>query len=447
MRVGLFTDTYFPQVSGVATSIRTLKEELEKEGHEVYIFTSTDRNVKRFEDPTIIRLPSVPFISFTDRRVVYRGLISSYKIAKAYQLDLIHTQTEFSLGLLGKLVAAALRIPVIHTYHTQYEDYVGYIAKGRLVKPGMVKYIVRGYLSDLDGVICPSRIVYNLLESYNVKIPKRIIPTGINVEEYKRADITYDQIADLREELGISKDETMLLSLSRVSYEKNIQAVLQQFPAILAVNPRVKLVIVGDGPYLEKLKDLAEELQLGQSILFTGMVSHDQVALYYKAADFFISASTSETQGLTYVESLASGRPVIAHGNPYLDDLITDKMFGTLFYKEEDLADAVIDAIVSTPAMTEKAYEAKMYELSAQHFAKSVYAFYLDVLISEKSKKQEKFSLTVKSEQRPASSRTFRLAKRAISLPSKAVRVTAKTSVKVVKAPGKLVSSIREFLD
>ncbi|MEX2805073.1 glycosyltransferase family 4 protein [Streptococcus sp. H31] len=447
MRVGLFTDTYFPQVSGVATSIRTLKEELEKEGHEVYIFTSTDRNVKRFEDPTIIRLPSVPFISFTDRRVVYRGLISSYKIAKAYQLDLIHTQTEFSLGLLGKLVAAALRIPVIHTYHTQYEDYVGYIAKGRLVKPGMVKYIVRGYLSDLDGVICPSRIVYNLLESYNVKIPKRIIPTGINVEEYKRADITYDQIADLREELGISKGETMLLSLSRVSYEKNIQAVLQQFPAILAVNPRVKLVIVGDGPYLEKLKDLAEELQLGQSILFTGMVSHDQVALYYKAADFFISASTSETQGLTYVESLASGRPVIAHGNPYLDDLITDKMFGTLFYKEEDLADAVIDAIVSTPAMTEKAYEAKMYELSAQHFAKSVYAFYLDVLISEKSKKQEKFSLTVKSEQRPASSRTFRLAKRAISLPSKAVRVTAKTSVKVVKAPGKLVSSIREFLD
>ena len=73
MRIGLFTDTYFPQVSGVSTSICTLKEELEKEGHEVYIFTTTDKAVKRYEDPTIIRLPSVPFVSFTDRRVVYRG--------------------------------------------------------------------------------------------------------------------------------------------------------------------------------------------------------------------------------------------------------------------------------------------------------------------------------------------------------------------------------------
>ena len=101
MRIGLFTDTYFPQVSGVATSIRTLKEELEKQGHEVYVFTTTDKKVKRYEDPTIIRLPSVPFISFTDRRVVYRGLISSYKIAKQYKLELIHTQTEFSVGLMS----------------------------------------------------------------------------------------------------------------------------------------------------------------------------------------------------------------------------------------------------------------------------------------------------------------------------------------------------------
>lgn len=220
MRIGLFTDTYFPQVSGVSTSIRTLKEGLEKEGHEVYIFTTTDRNVKRFEDPTIIRLPSVPFISFTDRRVVYRGLISAYRIAKDYELDIIHTQTEFSLGLLGKLVAKALRIPVVHTYHTQYEDYVGYIAKGKLIKPSMVKYIMRTYLSDLDGVICPSRIVLNLLDGYGVKIPKQVIPTGIPVENYRREDISEETIKNLRTELGLADNDTMLLSLSRVSFEK-----------------------------------------------------------------------------------------------------------------------------------------------------------------------------------------------------------------------------------
>ncbi|HEK9107718.1 glycosyltransferase family 4 protein [Streptococcus equi subsp. zooepidemicus] len=444
MRVGLFTDTYFPQVSGVATSIRTLKEELEKEGHEVYIFTTTDKHVKRFEDPTIIRLPSVPFVSFTDRRVVYRGLISSYKIAKEYHLDIIHTQTEFSLGLLGKMVGKALRIPVVHTYHTQYEDYVSYIANGKIIRPSMVKPLLRGYLKDLDGVICPSRIVLNLLEGYEVTIPKRVIPTGIALENYVREDIKKEDVAALRKELAISDDETMLLSLSRVSYEKNIQAIIHQLPAVLSENSRIKLVIVGDGPYLQALKELAVSSGVEDHVVFTGMIAHDQVGLYYKACDFFISASTSETQGLTYIESLASGKPIIAHGNPYLDDLITDKMFGTLYYAESELSDAIIDAILETPPMNQRLLDEKRYEISAQHFGKSVYTFYLDTLISRHNKETKKLSLYLN---RTEKSSSIKLVQGAIHLPKRAAKATALTSVKVLKAPIKLVNAIRDFLD
>ncbi|HEK9998383.1 glycosyltransferase family 4 protein [Streptococcus equi] len=444
MRVGLFTDTYFPQVSGVATSIRTLKEELEKEGHEVYIFTTTDKHVKRFEDPTIIRLPSVPFVSFTDRRVVYRGLISSYKIAKEYHLDIIHTQTEFSLGLLGKMVGKALRIPVVHTYHTQYEDYVSYIANGKIIRPSMVKPLLRGYLKDLDGVICPSRIVLNLLEGYEVTIPKRVIPTGIALENYVREDIRKEDVAALRKELAISDDETMLLSLSRVSYEKNIQAIIHQLPAVLSENSRIKLVIVGDGPYLQALKELAVSSGVEDHVVFTGMIAHDQVGLYYKACDFFISASTSETQGLTYIESLASGKPIIAHGNPYLDDLITDRMFGTLYYAESELSDAIIDAILETPPMNQRLLDEKRYEISAQHFGKSVYTFYLDTLISRHNKETKKLSLYLN---RTEKSGSIKLVQGAIHLPKRAAKATALTSVKVLKAPIKLVNAIRDFLD
>lgn len=444
MRVGLFTDTYLPQISGVATSIKTLKEELEKQGHEVYIFTTTDKHVKRYEDPTIIRLPSVPFISFTDRRIVYRGLFESYKIAKTYKLDIIHTQTEFSLGLLGKMVGKALRIPVIHTYHTQYEDYVRYIANGKLIRPSMVKYIVRGFLNDLDGVICPSRIALNLLDGYSVKIPKRIIPTGIDLREYERPDISQEDIAKLREKWAIASDETVLLSLSRVSYEKNIQALLANMPKILSNNPKVKLLIVGDGPYLEELKEQAQDLAVMDNVIFTGMVSHNETALYYKAADFFISASTSETQGLTYAESLASGKPIIAQSNPYLDDLITDKMFGTLYQTESDLADAVLNAIVSTPAKQEKVWQKKLYEISAEAFGKSVFAFYLDMIISKKAKKKEKWSLAVEGNRTDTS---IRIVKSTIKLPATALKKTAKTSVKVIKAPVRMVNAIRDFLD
>lgn len=444
MRVGLFTDTYLPQISGVATSIKTLKEELEKQGHEVYIFTTTDKHVKRYEDPTIIRLPSVPFISFTDRRIVYRGLFESYKIAKIYKLDIIHTQTEFSLGILGKMVGKALRIPVIHTYHTQYEDYVRYIANGKLIRPSMVKYIVRGFLNDLDGVICPSRIALNLLDGYSVKIPKRIIPTGIDLKEYERPDISQEDIVKLREKWAIASDETVLLSLSRVSYEKNIQALLANMPKILSNNPKVKLLIVGDGPYLEELKEQAQDLAVMDNVIFTGMVSHNETALYYKAADFFISASTSETQGLTYAESLASGKPIIAQSNPYLDDLITDKMFGTLYQTESDLANAVLNAIVSTPAKQEKVWQKKLYEISAEAFGKSVFAFYLDMIISKKAKKKEKWSLAVEGNRTDTS---IRIVKSTIKLPATALKKTAKTSVKVIKAPVRMVNAIRDFLD
>ena len=293
MRIGLFTDTYFPQVSGVATSIRTLKTELEKQGHAVFIFTTTDKDVNRYEDWQIIRIPSLPFFAFKDRRLAFRGFTKALEIAKQYQLDIIHTQTEFSLGLLGIWIARELKIPVIHTYHTQYEDYVHYIAKGLLIRPSMVKYLVRGFLHDVDGVICPSEIVRDLLSDYKVKVEKRVIPTGIELAKIYRPEIGPENLRDLRLNLWIKEDEKMLLSLSRVSYEKNIQAVLSAFAEVLKVEQKVKLVVAGDGPYLKNLKEQAQELQIEEYVVFTGMIAPSETALYYKAADFFISASTS----------------------------------------------------------------------------------------------------------------------------------------------------------
>ena len=436
MRIGLFTDTYFPQVSGVATSIRTLKTELEKLGHTVFIFTTTDKDVNRYEDWQIIRIPSVPFFAFKDRRIAYRGFSTALEIARQYQLDIIHTQTEFSLGLLGVWIAKELRIPVVHTYHTQYEDYVRYIAKGMVIRPSMVKYIVRGFMSDLDGVICPSEIVYDLLMKYKVKVEKRVIPTGIELAKFERPEITSENMADLREKLGISNQETMLLSLSRVSYEKNIQAVLAALPTVLEENPDVKLVVAGDGPYLSDLKAQAKRLNITDAVIFTGMIAPSETALYYKAADFFISASTSETQGLTYLESLASGTPIIAHGNPYLDNVINDKMFGTLYYEERDLAGAILEAVIATPDLDEKSLAAKLYEISAENFGRRVYEFYLDLTISK----------DFNNDLYPEESVSKRLAKSVIYLPKKAIALPVNGSARMFKASKRQIKNIQKYL-
>ena len=435
MRIGLFTDTYFPQVSGVATSIRTLKTELEKQGHAVFIFTTTDKDVNRYEDWQIIRIPSVPFFAFKDRRFAYRGFTKALEIAKQYQLDIIHTQTEFSLGLLGIWIARELKIPVIHTYHTQYEDYVHYIAKGMLIRPSMVKYLVRGFLHDVDGVICPSEIVRDLLSKYKVKVEKRVIPTGIELAKFERPEIKEENLATLRSKLGIKEDEKMLLSLSRISFEKNIQAVLAAFAQVLKEENKVKLVVAGDGPYLDSLKEQAVQLQIQNQVIFTGMIAPSETALYYKAADFFISASTSETQGLTYLESLASGTPVIAHGNPYLDNLISDKMFGTLYYGEQDLAGAILEALIATPDMDEQKLADKLYEISAENFGKRVHEFYLDVIISNK----------FEQELRGDEPMTQRFLKTVLYLPQQVMSVPVKESKRILKASKEQLSDIRDY--
>lgn len=434
MRIGLFTDTYFPQVSGVATSIRTLKTELENQGHAVFIFTTTDKDVNRYEDWQIIRIPSVPFFAFKDRRFAYRGFSKALEIAKQYQLDIIHTQTEFSLGLLGIWIARELKIPVIHTYHTQYEDYVHYIAKGMLIRPSMVKYLVRGFLHDVDGVICPSEIVRDLLSDYKVKVEKRVIPTGIELAKFERPEIKQESLKELRSKLGIQDDEQMLLSLSRISYEKNIQAVLAAFAEVLKED-KVKLVVAGDGPYLDDLKEQVKELEIQDSVIFTGMITPSETALYYKAADFFISASTSETQGLTYLESLASGTPVIAHGNPYLDNLITDKMFGTLYYGEHDLAGAILEALIATPDMDEHTLSAKLYEISAENFGKRVHEFYLDAIISNNFEQEL-------LDDEPIGQRFL---KTVLYLPQQVVMTPVKESKRILKASKKQLSSIRNY--
>lgn len=380
MKIGFFTDTYFPQVSGVATSIKTLKKELEKMGHQVFIFTTTDPNAPEYE-AGIIRMPSVPFVSFKDRRIVVRGMREAYLLAKELELDLIHTHTEFGAGMLGKFVGKKLEIPVIHTYHTMYEDYLHYIAKGKVLRPAHVRFFSRVFTNHTTGVVCPSERVSQTLENYGVVTPMRVIPTGIETDRFEPTEKSSSVSLQLRETLGLTEDEIFLLSLSRVSYEKNIQALIQQFPELLQRQPKVRLVIVGKGPYEDNLKEMAVDLGVRDKIIFVGEVPNNQVAPFYQAADYFVSASTSESQGLTYLEAMAAGTQVVVEGNPYLDQLIDNETLGTTFASDEDFASTLLAYMKNDPAIDQEVFTKKRKEISAKTFGQSMIDFYNDMIV------------------------------------------------------------------
>lgn len=379
LKIGLFTDTYFPQVSGVATSIKTLRDQLVAQGHQVYIFTTTDPHAKDVdEEQGIYRFHSVPFVSFSDRRIAFAGWLKVLRLAKKLDLDIVHNQTEFSLGVMGKMVAKELNIPCLHTYHTMYQDYLHYIANGHVLKPKDVARLAHLYLKNMDGIIAPSERVYATLRGYGVKAPMRVIPTGVNLDVYGHED-SPEQIHALRQRFGYHDGTPVLLSLSRLAFEKNIHALIEAMPDILAKDERAQLLIVGDGPAKESLERQVKEMQLSDHVQFAGEVPNNQVYHYYQMANVFVSASDSESQGLTYDEALASDLPIVVMQSPYTDELIDDPAIGLSFQRRADLVNGVLRYIENPPSPEESAKrQEKLHDISAEVFGRRVVDFYHD---------------------------------------------------------------------
>lgn len=377
MNIGLFTDTYFPQLSGVATSIQTLKNALEKNGHSVFIFTTTDPHLgKGTIEPNVFRVSSVPFVSFTDRRIAFRGLFQATKIAKEVKLDIVHTQTEFSMGMIGKYVAHSLGIPAIHTYHTMYEDYLHYVLNGHLLKPYHVKQFTKAYLHNMDGVVAPSERVKETLTRYGVTIPMRIIPTGVDL-----AAINENPRRDVRKELGIDSNEKVILTLSRVAAEKKIDQILDVLLTVLESEPNVKFVIAGDGPDVQPLKDQVARLSLEDYVIFAGSVEHSDVGNYYRMADLFVSASDTETQGLTYIEALAAGTKCVVYSTDYTEHVFDNKELGSTFTTKNEMTNEIIDYLKANQfTIPKNLKEKKLIDVSADTFAHKIEDFYQEAI-------------------------------------------------------------------
>ena len=387
MNIGIFSDTYYPQINGVVTSIRMLEEELTKRGHKVFIFTTTDPQAKQPQQ-RVFRLPSMPFIFLPTMRlgILYPPLLL-LKIRKL-KLDVIHSQTEFPIGIFGKIVSEFIRKPIVHTYHTMYEDYVHYVAKGHLISPKMAQGYSRLFCNRADIVIAPVEKTKESLKKYGVKKPIEVVPTGIDFEPFRKFDA--GDVSELKKELGLNETDPIVLYLGRIAKEKSVDVILKQFPLLLKKIPEAKLVIVGDGPYRSALNELAVKLEINESVIFTGAKPWDVIGKYYKLGDIFITASTSETQGLTYIEAMAAGTPVVAKSDRSVEGVLIDGETGYSFTNDDEAAEVMFRALTDVEGrekITEAAFKHIEF-LSSNHFAESVEKIYFKAIELPKVSKE-----------------------------------------------------------
>ena len=351
MKIGIFTDTYNPVTSGVVTSINMLEQEMKKRGHEVFVFT-TSKSIQPNDNQTLYMLNSIPLLIAKQ----YKNRIATFysrEIAKQIKeigLDIVHTQTEFSVGAFGKIISRKYDIPFIHTYHTMWEDYVHYISplKGRNIRlKRLARTISRAFVRKAECVITPSNKTAKYLK-YKCKVknkPIYVIPTGIDISPFKSSNFTEEERNNLKKSLGIKSNEKIILFLGRVASEKSIDVIMDIMPSIFEEHPDYKFLIVGDGPSKKDLEEQARKLNIDKNVIFTGKVPWNEVPKYYNIGDVFVNASITETQGLTFIEAMSAEIPVVAKYAPNLSEFIHTNKNGILVKKNSDFKKAIIDVI------------------------------------------------------------------------------------------------------
>jgi glycosyltransferase involved in cell wall biosynthesis len=319
----MLSDVFFPRLNGVSTSIQTFRADLQALGHRVILVApeygapharsdaSAGASHAIDADPQIVRIPSRPVPRDPeDRLFVWSKLTTYLRTLRPADVDLVHTQTPFMAHYAGVRLARRLGAPLIETYHTYFEHYVHHYVPR--LPSALTRYAARRFTvaqcNDVQLVVSPSRQMAEALRAYGVQTPIEILPTGLPPLCFKQGDgVRYRAIQ------GIAPDRPVALFVGRVAHEKNIDFLIEMLARLRDHVPNVLLVIAGEGPAESHIRALVTARGLDAHVLYQGyMDRHTALLDCYRAADTFVFASRTETQGLVLLEAMAQGTPVVS---------------------------------------------------------------------------------------------------------------------------------------
>lgn len=352
MRIAIFTETYFPFISGVVTHIETLKNCLEREGHETLIVTTNPKAVCHYVKDGVLYCPAIPL-----KRIYGYGFsnpvnIQRLRIIQDFDPDIIHIHTEFSMGIFAQFAARKLKKPIVYTLHTMYDDYMFYVAPERfqnMVKPAAHVYF-RKVANRATEIIGPSTKVVEFLRRCGVERHINIIPNIVDLSDFMPENVAPEAIARTRAALGIQEGDTAICFVGRLGKEKSIDVLIEFFAAHFLGQQRFKLFIIGDGPERENLNEQIRSLGAEAQVHLLGRIEHAELPPYYHACDLFATASLSEMNSISMLEAMASGLYVVQRLDVFNRNQIVPGENGNTFTNAEEMAALLHEQDALSPA-------------------------------------------------------------------------------------------------
>jgi len=342
MRIAIFTNAYKPTISGVVTSIGLFRKGLLQKGHEVFVIAPEHAEYED-EEPYIFRVPAIDFSQRVDMNLAIplRGPLE--RIISGIKPQVIHSQHPIVMGNLAASFSRHKKIPLVFTYHTLYEEYAHKYVKFMPELAGIVMdEVVERYLAVCTHIIAPTSSIRDLIyRKYSVNSPITVVHSPVDLSRYDHLEPE-----KVRARLGL-QGKKILLYTGRLSEEKNLSFLIRSFPRVLKECPDARLVLVGKGVDEIELRQLVERLNLVKQVIFTGPISHKEVPDYAAAADVFVFASKTDTQGLVLIEAMAAGTPVVAVDAPSSHDVL--KGGGGVLAPEqiEQFSDAIVNLLIN----------------------------------------------------------------------------------------------------
>jgi len=354
VKIALFTNNYLPFRGGVTTSVETLRGGLDARGHEAWVFAPRFRGVVDAR-PRIVRYPSLPAATYPEFALAIPWSRSAADRARAERFDVFHAHHPFLLGPVARRLARAERRALVFTYHTRYDKYAHYVPLPRgLVEAAATRLSTR-FACRADAVLAPSSLIRDELVARGVRAPIAVVPTGVDLDHFSPGDR-----AAARRPLNLSADDLVLLYVGRLDREKSVGRILMAFERVAGTVPRARLVLVGHGTEADALRRHARALPVGDRIAFLGVRAHETLVECYRAADLFVFASETETQGLVLAEAAACGVPAVTVSGPGCDEVVRDGQTGVLTKPDTAaLADAVIGLLLDAERRARMAARAR----------------------------------------------------------------------------------------